>query len=217
MVDKFLQRAAAIAGILAVIVGLLAWLFPQQPASPLPPTSTPTATSMNTPIPTLTPTATSMNTPIPTLTSAPSTTPTQTDMTTLTLSDTPVPTRASTATAIADSLTSPTLTQGAVTITNIVNAGDVTAEGVEIRNNGELVDLAGWTLTDADGNVFTFPNLFLFTGGVEMVYTRAGSNTPTSLFWSRDTAVWETNDVATLRDENGVVQSTFQVQTSDLP
>jgi hypothetical protein len=106
----------------------------------------------------------------------------------------------------------PTAANAAVTITTILSAGDVTAEGVEIRNDGALVDLTGWTLTDADGNVFTFPEQRLFTGGLVTVYTRVGANTSIALFWNRNTAVWGTNDVATLRDEDGVVQSTFRVQ-----
>jgi LysM repeat protein len=112
----------------------------------------------------------------------------------------------------------PTAANAAVTITNILGANDVTAEGVEIRNDGALVDLTGWTLTDADGNVFTFPEQRLFTGGLVTVYTRVGANTSIALFWNRNTAVWGTNDVATLRDEDGVVQSTFRVQnTRNLP
>ncbi|MFN8372336.1 MAG: lamin tail domain-containing protein [Anaerolineae bacterium] len=108
----------------------------------------------------------------------------------------------------------PTAANAAVTITNIISAGDVTAEGVEIRNDGALVDLTGWTLTDAEGNVFTFPEQRLFTGGLVTVYTRVGANTSIALFWNRNTAVWGTNDVATLRDEDGVVQSTFRVQNA---
>jgi hypothetical protein len=112
----------------------------------------------------------------------------------------------------------PTAANAAVTITNILSAADVTAEGVEIRNDGALVDLTGWTLTDADGNVFTFPEQRLFTGGLVTVYTRVGANTSIALFWNRNTAVWGTNDVATLRDEDGIVQSTFRVQnTRNLP
>jgi hypothetical protein len=108
----------------------------------------------------------------------------------------------------------PTAVNAAVTIVNVLAAGDVTAEGVEIRNDGALVDLTGWTITDAQGNVFTFDGQLMFTGGQLTVYTRVGENTPVAAFWNRNTAVWSTNDVATLRDEDGVVQSTFRVQNA---
>jgi LysM repeat protein len=113
----------------------------------------------------------------------------------------------------------PTAANANVAIVQIINGGDVTSEGVEIRNNGGVVDLAGWTLTDAQGNTFTFPQQRVFTGGSVTVYTRGGqANTAVNVFWGRDQAVWEAGDVATLRDEDGAVQSTFRVpSTQGLP
>ncbi|NWF67607.1 MAG: lamin tail domain-containing protein [Chloroflexi bacterium] len=106
----------------------------------------------------------------------------------------------------------PTAVNAQVTIVSVVSAGDVTAEGVEIRNNGALVDMTGWTLADADGNTFTFPRQLVFTGGQVTVYTRVGENSPIALFWNRSTAVWGQGDVVTLRDEDGMVQATFRIQ-----
>ncbi len=100
-------------------------------------------------------------------------------------------------------------------ISRIVGAGDITAEGVEIRNTGDGVDLQGWTLEDGAGNVFTFPQQRLFAGGQVMVFSRSGNNTPNALFQGLDAALWrEDSGVAMLRDENGEVQATFSLAES---
>jgi hypothetical protein len=122
-----------------------------------------------------------------------------------TATDSLPPTRPATATL------PPTATNAQVAIVQVKDAGDVTAEGVEIRNNGAVVDLTGWTLSDAQGNSYTFPERRLFTGGRLTVYTRVGEDVAIALYWGRDSAVWETGSTLTLRDRDGRVQSTFIV------
>lgn len=107
----------------------------------------------------------------------------------------------------------PTAANASVSILQVVEPGDITAEAVEIQNTGATVNVAGWTLSDADGNTFTFPEQLLFSNARLTVSTRTGANTPLVLFWNRDQAVWQPGDVVTLRDRNGAVQSTFRVPT----
>ncbi|MGV2436264.1 MAG UNVERIFIED_CONTAM: LysM peptidoglycan-binding domain-containing protein [Anaerolineae bacterium] len=71
----------------------------------------------------------------------------------------------------------PTATNAQVEIVRILKPGDITQEAVEIQNRGEAVNLLGWTLTDAEGNVFEFREQLLFTDGIVTVYTRDGQNT----------------------------------------
>lgn len=107
----------------------------------------------------------------------------------------------------------PTAVNAQVEIVNVLNPGDITAEGVEIRNRGGAVDLNGWTLTDGDGNTFTFPAQRVFTNAQITVFTRSGQNTPIALYWGQRAAVFgEPGDVVTLADANGVVQSTFRIE-----
>ena len=106
----------------------------------------------------------------------------------------------------------PTAVNAQLEIVRIINPGDITAEGVEIRNNGAAVNLTGWTLSDGDGNTFTFPEQRLFTGGVVTVNTQIGTNTPIVLYWGRSEAVWQVGDTVTLEDAVGTVQSSMRVQ-----
>jgi len=106
----------------------------------------------------------------------------------------------------------PTAVNAQVEIVRVISAGDITAEGIEIRNTGGVVDLSGWTLEDADGNVFTFPEQRLFTNGLVTVYTRRGTNTPIALYWGRSEAVWgEAGDSVTLADSDGDAQATLRL------
>jgi LysM repeat protein len=141
------------------------------------------------------PTATETGTPLPTETEAPS--------------ETPTPTVTPTATpALA-----PTAVDAQVQIVEVLSPGDITAEGVRIVNVGNAVSVAGWTITDAQGNAFVLPEQRLFTNGSVTIYTRPGEDTPIVFFWGRSTAVWgDADDVVTLRDANGRVQSSVRVQ-----
>lgn len=109
----------------------------------------------------------------------------------------------------------PTAVDSEIEIVEVLRPGDVTAEGVRIRNNGRLVDVAGWTLSDADGNEFTFEELLIFSQSEHTVYTRAGDNVPVASYWGLEEAVWEPGDVVTLADETGDVQAVYRITSDD--
>ena len=105
----------------------------------------------------------------------------------------------------------PTATSSEIEIVEVIRAGDVTAEGLRIRNNGRLVDVVGWTLSDADGNEFVFGEFFLFSNAEHTIYTRASQNTAIASFWGLEEPVWQPGDVATLRDSDGDVQAVYRI------
>lgn len=119
---------------------------------------------------------------------------------------TPTPSQVPTATL------PPTATNAQVEIVRVLSPGDINAEGVDIRNNGAVVDLTDWELSNSSGVTYTFPQQRLFTGSVLTVYTRVGTDTPTAKFWGLDTALWSRGATLTLTDSGGRVQSTFIVQ-----
>lgn len=109
----------------------------------------------------------------------------------------------------------PTATDAQVEIFAVEAAGDVTAEGVRLRNTGRLVDITGWTLSDLDGTEFTFPEQFMFSESELTVYTRSGSDTPFARYWGLDEPVWQVGDIVTLRDASGQVQATRRIAPAD--
>lgn len=101
------------------------------------------------------------------------------------------PTRPPTSTPLGIVPVSPTQLE----VVRIINPGDITTEGLELRNaSGTLIEIGGWTLRDSDGNTFTFPALQLFESRRVIVYTRAGENTALALFWGLTKPVWARAD-----------------------
>lgn len=101
-----------------------------------------------------------------------------------------------------------------VEITGILGVGEIGQEGVVITNVGDqLADMAGWTLSDAEGNTYVFPNYRLWPGGNVTVHTRIGQDgSPlSSLFWGKLEAIWSFGEVAKLRNAEGVLSTTFVV------
>ncbi|MBO9310204.1 MAG: lamin tail domain-containing protein [Chloroflexi bacterium] len=98
-----------------------------------------------------------------------------------------------------------------VEITQIISPGDITQEGVEIRNiSGGVIQIGGWKLTDGKGNTYTFPEYQMFEGRRVVVYTRSGGNTPLALFWGLPSAIWgDPKQVAVILDAEGKVQARY--------
>lgn len=101
-----------------------------------------------------------------------------------------------------------------VQITEVVAAGNADREAVVIANKGsQMADMRGWTLSDANGNIYTFTDLKLWPGGSVTVNTRIGQNgTPAfNFFWGKLQPLWSAAEMATLKDATGSVMSTFTV------
>lgn len=105
----------------------------------------------------------------------------------------------------------PTAVDAQVEIQEIFGAGDITSESVIIFNNGRRVNIGGWTLSDADDNVYVFPEAGLFNDSSIEILTRVGEDTPVVKYWGLAEAVWQPGDVATLRDAEGNVQSVYRI------
>lgn len=95
-----------------------------------------------------------------------------------------------------------------IIIIEVLGRGDVNAETVVIQNNGNTLDLNGWTLADTEGNAYTFDEVRIFSDGQILVFTRSGEDTPIGYYWNRSEAVFgEAGDAVILRDADGVVQA----------
>src|SRR5258707_908536 len=85
----------------------------------------------------------------------------------------------------------PTASQAQVDVTQVISPGDITAEGIELRNiSGGVIQMKGWTVANNSGQKFTFPDYRMFPGGRVTMYTKAGTNTPIVLYWGQSRAAW---------------------------
>ena len=100
-------------------------------------------------------------------------------------------------------------------IVAVEGLGDITAEGIRLRNVGDRVDMSNWTLSDEDGNHFRFPVSMLFPDGEVVIYTRNGTSTGDARFWGRDASIWEAGETLTLSDEMGRALQTLQLPAAD--
>jgi Lamin Tail Domain len=108
----------------------------------------------------------------------------------------------------------PTLTADEIhlTIDNIYGVGKIESEVVVIVNQSSgAINLSGWKLDDGHGTSYSFPNLTLNQGGQIQLFSSAGTNTVTKLFWNQSKAVWKSGDSATLRSPNGVVFASYVI------
>ncbi|MEP7286916.1 MAG: lamin tail domain-containing protein [Chloroflexota bacterium] len=110
----------------------------------------------------------------------------------------------------------PTAAATQIEIAKVISAGDITSEGVEIHNtSGALIQMKDWTLTDANGLKFTFPDYRMFPGGQVTIYTKSGTNTPVVLYWGQSQALWTApNQSITISDSKGEVQATYNISGS---
>lgn len=107
-------------------------------------------------------------------------------------------------------LASPAAAQ--IEIIAVEGIGDITAEGVRLRNIGaDSINLTGWNLTAA-GDSFSFPELLLFADAEITLYTRSGASAADTLFWGKDQPVWQDGDALTLTDSAGQVQASMQIR-----
>jgi LysM repeat protein len=112
----------------------------------------------------------------------------------------------------------PTAANAQVEIVEVVGIGDVTAEGVVIRNVGNTIDVKNWTLTDSNGNTYQFAERRLFSNASITVFSRVGSDTAIALFRNSGAGLFKPGDVVTLRNARGEVQSTYRIpQPVNLP
>ncbi len=103
------------------------------------------------------------------------------------------------------------VSSGEVVINAVDAPGNLELEAVRLLNTGGEVSMAGWTLDDGGGQVFTFPAFTFYSTGAIDIHTRAGTNTTIDLYWGLDEAVWLPGTRITLRDANGNLQSTFTI------
>ena len=99
-----------------------------------------------------------------------------------------------------------------VEIVSIIGAGTFDAEMVLVRYKGEgQLNLADWTLSDEDKNVYDFPKLTLYPEGAVQVHTMSGQDTVVNLYWGLRQSVWQSGEEAKLFDSQGTERASYIV------
>jgi hypothetical protein len=99
-----------------------------------------------------------------------------------------------------------------VEIVSVVGAGNLSAEVVVVRYNGEgELGLANWQLKDDNGNTFTFPQLTLYKNGAVQVHTASGSDTVVDLYMGLRDPIWESGESAKLFDPQNNLRAIYRV------
>lgn len=132
----------------------------------------------------------------------------------------PTATPPPTATAVPDVLPSPNPTEpipeegeAQVEISDVIGAGELTEEAVQIVNNGaRQIALLNWRLSDEDQHTYVFGQVTLFGEGAGiLLHTEAGQNGSGDLYWGLEEPIWESGEQVTLIDADDTVQATFIV------
>jgi hypothetical protein len=113
---------------------------------------------------------------------------------------------------ISNNPTLPATDKPLVEIQNVFGVGITDGEYVRMTRvgTGDLW-LSGWTLSDEDGNIFTFPKLDFIEGSIDL-YTRPGIDSAKALFWKLDKPVWRIGETATLKDPDGNIRATYLIR-----
>lgn len=133
-----------------------------------------------------------------------------------------LPTAVSTGMVLADVLNAGTPTPEAfipvtrdrlVSVVSVYGMGDLNSETVRIQSNADdVVVMDGWTIEDAEKNIYTFPNIQLIRKGVFVeLYTRSGHTTPFELYWGQSEARWQSGETVVLKDSTGQLQATYRI------
>lgn len=86
-------------------------------------------------------------------------------------------------------------------------------EWVEIKNTGSsTVNMTSWTLKDEANHIYTFSDFSLAPSASVFIYSGAGTDTNTKLYWNSPRyAVWNnTGDTAFLRDASGNLVDSYK-------
>lgn len=99
----------------------------------------------------------------------------------------------------------------AIVISNINFPGQRQRESVVIANEGDTLELKGWTLSSPRGVVYTFGNVSLFKDNFINIYTTTGADIATDLFMNRAEAAWQVGDIVTLA-RDGRAQASYTIK-----
>ncbi|MDM8526820.1 LysM peptidoglycan-binding domain-containing protein [Anaerolineales bacterium HSG24] len=98
-----------------------------------------------------------------------------------------------------------------VNITEVIEAGNIDQERLSIFNQGVGTSLKNWTLEGSPIGTFSFPDIFIFSGGTIRIHTKAGQSTPSDLYLGQSESAWPAGTSVILRDKDGLEVSRYAI------
>ncbi len=102
-----------------------------------------------------------------------------------------------------------------INIVGIIGAGMIADERIIIQNIGtQKISLTGWYLANDKGITYNFPQspeLTLYAGATVQVHTKAGTDTPSDVYWGRSETVWASGELAALYDSQNIARAFYRV------
>jgi hypothetical protein len=102
-----------------------------------------------------------------------------------------------------------------IQIASVVGVGDVQQEVVLLKRVGEgNLSMVGWKLQGEHNNIYTFPKqpeLILYKDGAVQVFSKAGTDSVTEVYWNRPDAAWRSGELIRLLDPQGNERATYRI------
>lgn len=111
--------------------------------------------------------------------------------------------------------TNPPPGQPVIQILSVVGIDDLEHEVVMLKRVGDgNLRMAGWKLQGEHDNVYTFPQssqLVLYKDGAVQVFSKAGEDTVTDVYWNRSQPAWRSGETVLLLDEAGNERARYRI------
>ena len=107
----------------------------------------------------------------------------------------------------------PALDHPVLEIENVFGMGDIENEVVIIRRVGDEQEiwLKNWSIRDENGNSYIFESLVLNIDAEVHIYSKAGFDKVSNLYWGLNQAIWQTGETVTIIDSLGNIRATFEI------
>ena len=109
-------------------------------------------------------------------------------------------------------LSAGTTTTVNVRISSVIYAGQLSREVVVIVNEGDKVDMTGWTLVPPRGAPYAFKQVVMFKNSFVNLHTTTGTDVPNDLYWGLGEPMWQSGDELKLLRTDGSTAATFKVK-----
>lgn len=115
----------------------------------------------------------------------------------------------------APTATLPPLDTPVIQVLSVIGPGDLQQEVVLLKRIGEgNLRMTDWRLESSSGVKYVFaefPELILYKDGAVQIYSKAGTDTATEVYWNRTEPAWKSGETLKLIDPEGNERATYLI------